>query len=71
MAKETAAQERSERIANATRNRDFDYFAKNYDNLTSKEMKDVQSDIKAKEDFDKYVSDMKKKGSFLLEDKRR
>ena len=69
VAKETAEQERSERIANATRNRDFDYFAKNYDNLTSKEMKDVQNDIKAKEDFDKYVSDMKKKGSFLLEDK--
>jgi uncharacterized protein YcgL (UPF0745 family) len=70
VAKETAAQERSDRIANATRNRDFEYFAKNYDNLTSTEMKNVQNEIKAREEFNKYVSDMKKRGSFLLEDKR-
>ena len=56
-AKETAAQERSERISNAVKNRDFDYFAKNKDDLSAKEMKDAQDEIAAREKFQKYVND--------------
>lgn len=57
VAKETAAKERSDRIANAVKNRDFDYFAKNNDDLSAKEMKDAQEEINAREKFQKYVND--------------